>query len=53
MFIDKLHRHFFILLGVNNRTHIPCLWELGQFPLNIKMNGRLLNFWEIIDRKGI
>ena len=46
MLIEKLHRKCCkILLGVNNRTHTSIVCgELGQFPLNIKINSRLLNF---------
>ena len=47
MLIEKLHRKFGkILLGLNNGTHTSMVYgELGQFPLNIKINSRLLNFW--------
>ena len=47
MLIKKLHRKCLTtLLRVNNRTHTSTVYgELGQFPLNIKINGILLNFW--------
>ena len=42
--IEKLHRKFYkSLLGVNNITHTSTIYgELEQFPLNIKINSRLL-----------
>ena len=51
---ENIMNFFYILLGVNNRTPTSTVYgELGQFPLNIKINSRLLNLGGTNDRKGI